>query len=248
LKKTIVHILLIGVLSSFSILSPNKEEVPVEDEEITINLTDFVKDSYAHIGTSNLFIKPYELALKGYYKLLESGKLTNTKYITIVDMTKSANEKRMFVLETATWQVVHTSLVAHGVSTGNEYASDFSNIESSHQSSLGFFVTGEVYNGKHDKSLKLDGQEYSNNLARERGVVVHAAEYVSEEFIKENGRLGRSYGCPALPFEDYDEVINKIKGGSCYFIYYPEKEYLKKSKIINSNTSYTLNCQGELVD
>jgi hypothetical protein len=215
------------------------------DEIITVALDDFAKDSYQHIGTKKLFYKPYKYALKGYYQLLKDRKLTNKDFITVVDMTKSANEERMFVISTKTWEVVHSSLVAHGMKTGEEFAQDFSNEENSHQSSIGFYVTGEVYNGRHDKSLKLDGHEYSNSKARERGVVIHAADYVSKEYVKDNGRLGRSYGCPALPHEKYEDVVDLIKGGSCYFIYYPDKSYIKKSKYINASADFKLNCEGQ---
>ncbi len=219
---------------------------PPSEEKILLDLGSFAEDSYNHLGTKDLFFKPYNMALRGYFQLLSKDKLRNPDYLTIVDMTKSSNDERMFIIDTHTWQVVHTSLVAHGMETGDEFAQDFSNVEHSHQSSLGFFLTGEVYNGKHDMSLKLDGLEYSNDKARERGVVVHAADYVGYDYIKENGRLGRSYGCPALPHVGYESVVEKIKDGSCFFIYYPQKEYLKKSKFVNAIVDVQLTCEGEL--
>ncbi|MCB9187992.1 MAG: murein L,D-transpeptidase catalytic domain family protein [Flavobacteriales bacterium] len=246
--KSLTYIALVLIFTSFtfdrsivtSVVNP-----PVE-EEILLDLGSFAEESYNRLGTKDLFFKPYNLALKGYYQLLSKNKLRNTDYLTIVDFTKSSSEERMFIIDTKTWQVVHTSLVAHGMKTGDEFAETFSNTESSHQSSLGFYVTGEVYDGKHNMSLKLDGQEYSNSNARDRGVVVHAADYVSEDYIKENGRLGRSFGCPALPHEGYNSVIEKIKDGSCFFIYYPEKEYMKKSKFLNTEIDVQLTCDGEL--
>lgn len=219
---------------------------PPAEEEILLDFSSFAEESYNRLGTKDLFFKPYNMALKGYYQLLSKHKLRNTDYLTIVDFTKSSSEERMFIIDTKSWQVVHTSLVAHGMKTGDEFAEAFSNTESSHQSSLGFYITGEVYDGKHNMSLKLDGQEFSNNNARERGVVVHAADYVSHDYIKENGRLGRSFGCPAIPYEGYDSVIEKIKDGSCFFIYYPEKDYIKKSKFINTDVNVQLTCDGEL--
>lgn len=218
------------------------------EDDILVNIDEFAEDSYMQLGVKSLFFKPYKLALNGYFKMLAAGELRNPEYLTVVDMTKSANVERLFIINTETWQVVHTSLVSHGMKTGGEFAQHFSNTESSHQSSLGFFKTAEVYDGKHDKSLKLDGLESFNDKVRERGVVVHAADYVSHEYVKSNGRLGRSYGCPALPFEGYDEVISMIKDGSCFFIYYPEKDYLKKSKYINSKIESKLTCQGQLAD
>ncbi len=248
--KKIFQISLVLVLCSFSVNDTENSDImnfPAPDEEVLLDLDEFAKESYSQLGVKDLFFKPYKLALQGYYKMLASGTLRNTKYLTVVDMTKSANVERMFIIDTEIWQVVHTSLVSHGMKTGGEFAQDFSNEESSHQSSLGFFTTGEVYNGKHDMSLKLDGHEPFNDNARKRGVVIHAAEYVSQDFIKSNGRLGRSYGCPALPFEGYDQIVNMIKDGSCFFIYYPEKDYLKKSKFINSSLISKLTCEGDLV-
>lgn len=246
--KTLTYLFLILIFSSFSyngIRISAPVNPPVEEESF-MDLGSFAEDSYNQLGTTDLFFKPYNLALKGYFQLLSEDLLRNPDYLTIVDMTKSANEERMFIIDTHTWQVIHTSLVAHGANTGDEYAKDFSNVEHSHKSSLGFYLTGEIYNGKHDMSLKLDGLEYSNDKARKRGVVIHAADYVGHDYIKKNGRLGRSYGCPALPHNGYENVVERIKEGSCFFIYYPEKDYLKKSKFVNSNVDVKLTCDGEL--
>lgn len=247
--KQVGQILLVVFLCSFStvnILEPTK--ILSSEAEISFTtVNDFAEETYTQLGEKDLFFKPYKLALNGYFAMLNSNKLRNKDYITIVDMTKSCNELRMFVIETKTWKVVHKSLVAHGMKTGEEYAQDFSNVESSHQSSLGFYRTGEVYNGKHDMSVKLDGLEPFNDKARERGVVIHAADYVSHEYIKSNGRLGRSYGCPAIPRQGYEGIVDKIKEGSCFFIYYPNKEYLKKSKYVNAKIDKPINCDGELL-
>ncbi|MCB9196016.1 MAG: murein L,D-transpeptidase catalytic domain family protein [Flavobacteriales bacterium] len=246
--KWLTYITLTTLLCSFTWRSTSIliEDPTPTDDKMLVDVSSFAEDSYAMLGSKDLFFKPYHLALKGYFDLLSKNLLRNPDYLTIVDMTKSSNVARMFIIDTQTWQIIHKSLVAHGMNTGEEYAETFSNEEHSHQSSLGFFITGEVYNGKHDKSLKLDGQEYTNNKARERGVVVHAADYVSDDYIKSNGRLGRSHGCPAIPHDGYDSVIDKIKEGSCYFIYYPEKTYLKKSKLINSSAEVLVTCDGNL--
>lgn len=238
------------ILCSFTTVNYTEPvpETKTSEEVMLVNIDEFAEDSYLHLGVKSLFFKPYKLALKGYFKMLAAGELRNTKYLTVVDMTKSANVERLYIIDTKTWKIVHTSLVSHGMNTGEEFAQHFSNIESSHQSSLGFFRTAEVYNGKHDRSLKLDGLESFNNNVRDRGVVVHAADYVSHDYVKSNGRLGRSYGCPALPFDNYDKVIEMIKDGSCFFIYYPEKDYIKKSKYINSKIDNKLTCDGQFAD
>lgn len=131
-------------------------------------------------------------------------------------------------------KVVLQSLVAHGRNSGKEFASKFSNKSESFQSSLGFYATGEVYQGKHGLSLRLDGLEYGiNDNARYRAVVIHGADYVSEKFAKTQGRLGRSLGCPAVPYAVNEEFINIIKGKSCLFIYHPSRVYVSKSKLVS---------------
>jgi len=190
-------------------------------------------DLYNRINDNDLDFEAFKHGLKGFTKLQQEGKLTNNKYLTIIDMSISANTERFFIINMETYQLEHKSLVAHGKNTGGEYAKQFSNIVSSYKTSLGFYKTAETYTGKHGHSLRLDGLEFSNNKARERAVVIHEAKYVSNSYIQKNGRLGRSFGCPSLPKKNYKTIISKIKNGSCLFIYYPEKNYLKKSKLVS---------------
>ena len=130
--------------------------------------------------------------------------------------------------------MLFNTLVAHGRNTGEEFATSFSNQAESFKSSLGFYATGEIYNGKHGMSLKLDGLEKGiNDNARERGVVIHAANYVSNSFIKNNKRLGRSLGCPAIPAESLNEIVNTIKNKSCLFIYHPSRSFNTISDLLS---------------
>jgi len=186
---------------------------------------------YQRIKTTGINSEAFELGLNGYYRLIARGELKNKTYLTIADMSLSSNEERLYVIDIKQQKVVYHTLVAHGMKSGDEFATKFSNIESSHQTSLGFYKISETYDGKHGLSIRLDGLEESNNLARERAVVIHQADYVSEEFIRNNGRLGRSFGCPAIPAENYEEIVNKIKDGSCLFIYYPDQKYLDRSDL-----------------
>lgn len=174
----------------------------------------------------------FEKALKGFEKLYTQGKVTS-EILSVCDFTKSSTEKRLFIIDLAKREVLFNSLVAHGKNTGEEFASKFSNEPSSYQSSLGFYVTGETYFGKHGLSLKLNGVEKGfNDNAEKRAIVMHGADYVSENFIAAQGRLGRSFGCPSVPVELHEPIINTLKGGSCLFIYYPDKNYLAKSHLI----------------
>jgi len=169
-------------------------------------------------------------AIAGFYQLKEKG-LVEKDLLTIIDFSLSSNVKRLWIIDLATQSILMNTYVAHGRNTGEEFATSFSNDNSSFKSSLGFYSTAEIYNGKHGMSLKLDGLEKGiNDKARERGIVMHAADYVSDEFIRSNKRLGRSQGCPAIPVELTPKIIELIKGKSCLFVYHPSRTYLGDRK------------------
>ena len=186
---------------------------------------------------SNKFALPklesFAVALKGFYALKEKG-LIKKDILTIIDFSLSSNTKRLWVIDLISGNVIFNSLVAHGRNTGDEYASNFSNSNESYKSSLGFYATGEIYNGKHGMSLRLDGLEKGvNDNARARGIVMHAADYVSDSFIQNNHRLGRSQGCPAVPAGLSKEIISVIKDKSCFFIYHPSRDSKFATKSIS---------------
>ena len=202
---------------SFPAKLPNKE-------------TNLVTESAIMALYSGLQTNQYELpnlesftqALKGFYKLKEKG-IIKKEVLTLIDFSLSSNVKRLWVIDLASRTILFQSLVAHGRNTGEEFANSFSNAGQSFKSSLGFYTTGEIYNGKHGLSLRLDGLEKGvNDNARNRGVVMHAASYVSTSFIKNNKRLGRSQGCPAIPEALSKDIITAIKDKSCLFIYHPK--------------------------
>lgn len=175
----------------------------------------------------------FQRAFRGYSKLKEEGKVSNN-LLTIIDFDLSSTKKRMWILEMNTQKVLFNTYVAHGQKTGVEFAKHFSNKVNSHQSSLGFYVTGETYYGKNGLSLFMDGMEKNfNSNARKRYVVIHGADYAEPSFIKRYGRLGRSYGCPAVPKEISKDLINSIKGKSVVFINKSDDNYLSHSKFLN---------------
>lgn len=177
-------------------------------------------------------LESFKEALEGFYKLKAKGLVTKN-IITLIDFSLSSNTKRLWVIDLDSDSILIHSLVAHGRNTGQEFASSFSNEAESYKSSLGFYITGEIYSGKHGKSLRLDGLEKGiNDNARNRAVVVHGANYVSDIFIKNNQRLGRSLGCPAVPLAVTEELIRTIKDKTCLFIYYPSDSYKHSSSII----------------
>ena len=177
----------------------------------------------------------FSYAIKGYESLKKNGKINNVKVLSIIDFTKPSSQKRLFILDVQNFRILFNTYVAHGQNTGQEFATKFSNKPDSYQSSLGFYLTEGTYNGKNGFSMQLEGVEYGiNDKAGERAIVVHGAPYVSEGFIRSKGYIGRSHGCPALPEKLNKPIIEKIKNGSCLFIYSNDKNYLQKSRILNS--------------
>jgi hypothetical protein len=159
----------------------------------------------------------FDQALAGYHKL---DVFKKKDILTIIDYSKPSSEKRFYVIDLGNKKLIYNCLVAHGKNSGEEMATVFSNKPESLKSSLGFFLTAETYVGDNGYSLRLDGLEKGiNDSARLRDIVIHGADYVSQKFIDENGRLGRSWGCPALPPEVSKEIIDLISEGSCLYIY-----------------------------
>lgn len=215
--------------SSVISAAPERENSYVAIEDFTA----YASHLYHQLNDNDLGYQPFETALKGYLKLTQEGQIEFGSLLTVIDMSVSANKNRFFLIDIEKEKIVHKSIVAHGRNSGGEYAKYFSNKIGSFKSSIGFYRTGETYQGKHGLSLRLDGLEFSNSNARKRAIVIHAADYVSSVFIEKNGRLGRSLGCPSLPQKDYDQIVERIKEGTLLFIYYPEAHYLKNSDLAN---------------
>ncbi len=172
-------------------------------------------------------------AFEGYVTLESQGKIKNN-ILTIIDFSLSSTKERMWVIDMLNKKVVLQTLVSHGIKSGKEFAKSFSNQNESFKSSLGFFLTGETYIGKHGISLKLDGLEIGlNDKARERAVVIHGAEYVSKKLANKQGYLGRSQGCPAVATAIAPKLIQTIKNKSVLFIYHPTRMYVNKSKLVS---------------
>jgi hypothetical protein len=185
-----------------------------------------------HLDAAGLSKQAFYYACKGYYKLAGKNKLHNKGILAICDFTQSSNRKRFYVLDMQDKSILLNTYVAHGRNSGAEYARRFSNRARSNESSLGFYITGNIYNGEHGPSLKMMGLEKGfNDQAARRNIVIHGADYIGEDW--QGNYKGRSYGCPAVPQEECDEIINMLKEGACLFIFYPTKTYLKRSKILN---------------
>lgn len=197
----------------------------------------FGEDLYSAVNLmdSGLNRTIFDLAIKGLMKLEADGKLQDPTIVTIADYSQSSNNKRLYVIDLKNKKLLFNTYVAHGRNTGTEYARHFSNEEGSLKSSLGFYITANPITGSHTGfSLMIDGVEKGiNDHASKRAIIIHGADYATENFIKKYGRLGRSMGCPALPPDLNKPIIDRIKGGTCLFIYNPDKNYIRGSSLIN---------------
>lgn len=189
-----------------------------------------VRNIYQQLESDELSFKAFRSAYYGYRKVLKQNLIEKKDLLTIIDFSRSSKEERFFIIDLSKQDIVHESLVAHGKNSGWDTPASFSNLINSNKSSLGFYVTGETYFGKHGLSLKLDGlEEGINDNARKRYIVIHAADYVSDEIIGKLGRLGRSFGCPSLPKTNYNKIIDLLKDKSLIFIYSNQQDYFNKS-------------------
>lgn len=180
-----------------------------------------------------LRFEAFEAAMNGYNQL--KSNLKNSNILTVIDFTLPSTEKRMYVIDLEKKELLFHTIVSHGRNTGELYATKFSNRHNSHQSSLGFYETEGTYQGSNGYSLRINGLEKNiNDQAKARAVVIHGADYCSQSVINKTGRLGRSYGCPALPRELNAPIINTIKNGSLLFIYSEDKSYLASSKLVKN--------------
>ncbi len=195
----------------------------------------------AALYTYGLDRKIFFDAYKGYQYLLSKGKLNNPDLLTIADYSQSAKNKRLYVIDVKQGKLLFNTFVSHGRGSGAEFASDFSNAQNSNKSSLGFMITGETYIGTAGYSLRLDGVEDGiNNQVRVRNVVMHGSRFVNYERIYERGTIGNSLGCPAIPLSDHKMVIDKVKGGSCLFIFSDVPHYKRSSAILNATFEWPI--------
>jgi hypothetical protein len=206
-------------------------------QSITSSLNSTISGLYNMLSLDSLGLseEAFKEAIIGYENLINSGTILKNTVLSIVDFSLPSFKKRLFVLDMENGKLLFNTLVAHGRNSGQIYATRFSNRNRSLESSLGFYVTGETYIGQNGYSLRLLGMEQGfNNNAYRRGIVIHPADYVNDEYSKTSGRLGRSEGCPAIPSDVHRPVIETIKNGSCFFVYGKDKRYTSRSKLLKS--------------
>jgi hypothetical protein len=182
-----------------------------------------------------------QLAARAVECGVASGDITVPPTLTVIDYSRPSTDPRLWVFDVASGRLLFKELVAHGRGTGENMAEHFSDTMDSHQSSLGLFVARDTYVGHNGYSLRLDGLEPGFNArARERAIVMHGAPYVEANFAAKQGRLGRSWGCPALREAVAHDIIDTVQGGGVIFSYYPDSNWLKRSRFLNCGDAATV--------
>ena len=182
--------------------------------------------------------KVLKLAITAATCAIRSGVVADARTLTVIDYSRPSNEERFWVFDLETHSLLYHELVAHGRGSGELLATTFSNEPGTHASSLGLFATAGAYVGHNGYSLRLNGLDRGfNDRALERAIVVHGAPYVSPAFVTTRGRLGLSWGCPALREGVVREIIDRVKGSGLLFAYYPDSEWLRMSR-------YLANCDA----
>ena len=232
MKKHVSGFVYTLILFSITIIS--WKPAPVKNKSFSSKavIEQYISTIYdtAHLQESGLSYMVFKKAVTGFINLKIDNKLSPfSSILTIVDYAKSSCEKRMWVIDLINKELIINTWVAHGQGSGDDIATDFSDRIDSHQSSVGFFITDDVYYGKNGRSLRLDGMDAGfNENARTRAIVLHGADYVCQAVIERKGRLGRSFGCPAVAPEVRDQVIEAIKNKTVLFINGDENHYASK--------------------
>ena len=236
MNKRYLFLVLIFILSTFLYFS-NAQTGLSKERQLALKKADLnIKELYNELNAAqyDLSFTAFRYAYIGYQTMKKQHRLNNKELFSIIDFTKDCNSKRFYTIDLEKMKIVYYTYVAHGKKSGERMATSFSDAVESNKSSIGFYITGNTYNGGNGYSLILHGDEkgYNSNLAK-RSVVVHAADYANEDYIAHNGRMGRSLGCPALPENIYKQVIETIKEKTMIFAYYNDAKYLKTSKYLN---------------
>jgi hypothetical protein len=243
LGKCLFLILLLGSLQSLASfndtdLPDGKNQPSLFSNPENISALHHTADSiYDLVGLTyyglerNVFYNAY----KGFEYLKSKGKIKKKNLLTICDYSQSSNNKRLYVIDLEAGFLLYNTFVSHGKNSGEEYATSFSNLGESNQSSLGFLVTAETYSGIAGISMRFNGMEKGfNDNVRQRNIVMHGSMFVNESTIRQKGVIGNSLGCPAVPYGTHTRIINLIKDGSCFFVYHPNDWYARTSKILNA--------------
>ena len=238
LKLTIIATLLFNAAEKANI-DFNMAEFGMAKEEQLYN--QHIQELYSETGldTMDLDYAIFEQAMNGYYNIRKQDTvLSDKKVITILDFTKSIDEKRLYTIDLENRKVLFHTLAAHGIRSGTDFADRYSNINDSNMSSEGFMVTGNTYHGVMGYSLVLNGlDEGINDLVDFRNVVMHPARATARNG-KETAKIGRSLGCPSIDPVYSKEVIDTVKDGTLVYIHGKETDFAQKSDNLNKIIAY----------
>ena len=246
--KKLVFISLVCICVFTSIIAANKPHSDLKSTDIerkaVLTGTDnspeinyWIDSLYStmNLSAAGLTRAAFFDACKGYEYLISQNKIQRAGLLTVCDYSQNSSKKRLYVLDLNAGKILFNTYVSHGRNSGNDYATSFSNREDSYKSSLGFLITAETYIGDNGYSMRLDGIEKGfNDNVRNRAIVMHGSDYVGSNRALNGIMMGRSFGCPAVPASEVRTIIDCIKSGSCVFNFYPDKSYVKNSKILNA--------------
>lgn len=263
LKKKTVYILLIAFLAS--VIMPISVRAKTDGKKATgdKNFPSLLNNSFdapllkvqsdslynlMGLGNYGLQREVFFKAYKGYNFLLKKGLVRKKNILTVCDYSQSSNNKRLYVIDLKETRMLFNTFVSHGKNSGGEFANTFSNLVESNKSSLGFMLTAETYNGKAGYSMRFDGMEAGiNDKVRTRDIVLHGSNFVNAQMVEARGIIGNSLGCPAIPNDKRNQVIEAIKGGSCFYIHHPDNWYNTTSTIINASFDIALVVQPSAI-
>lgn len=175
------------------------------------------------------------------FQCARKQKLNFRPVLTVIDYSSPANKKRLWTFDLEKRDLLHHSHVSHGIKSGETDTSYFSNVNNSKASSIGVYLTGDAYHGRYGRSMKLKGLEKDfNSNAYNRFIVLHGSWYVNEDFIEKYGRPGRSWGCPSVPRDKVNPIVDSIKNDSLLIAYYPGEQWLLESKFLQCDNRTTL--------
>jgi hypothetical protein len=202
-----------------------------------------------HLDSFGLERNVFFYAYKGYEYLLSRNMLQKKNLLTICDYSQPSSSKRLYVIDLAKGELLYNTYVSHGRNSGDDVASSFSNLNKSHKSSLGFMITAETYRGKAGYSMRFDGVEPGiNDNVRMRDIVMHGSRYVSGKRADMGQMMGRSFGCPAVPYKEHKAIIDEIKNGSCFFAYHTDQWYNHSSAILNAHFNWPALTPAGVID
>jgi hypothetical protein len=218
------------------LVADRSSRTEVRANELTATIAaNLVRSAWRSTPLGQVDSRVFDLALSAAGCAVRRGVTQAPKTLAVIDYSRPSHAPRMWVYDLVSRRLLYEELVAHGQGSGANLAKAFSNKPESHQSSLGLFLTDVAYVGRNGYSLRLDGLDPGfNDRARDRAIVIHGAAYVSQAIVKALGRLGRSWGCPAVRESVAHELIDRLKGGNLVFAYYPDAEWLQASSYLGS--------------